>query len=192
VPARADERSDQQLLQAWNGRDRRAFAELDRRYRPLIRHLARSMRFRREDAEEIVQETLLSLFLGRRAYRDDCTPERFVSDLAATAVLAHERGVRRRTRLLSAAADAAATNRAEQECGGQPDEGLLTAELAAQIDAAVRRLRGRCRCVFRLRAMQGRSAREAGATLKLPPALVEVWLLLARRLIADQLHPRLA
>jgi hypothetical protein len=69
LPPRSDQRTDEQLLHAWNGSDRPAFDELDRRYRPRIRALATSLRFTDEDADDIVQETLLGLYLSRGVFR---------------------------------------------------------------------------------------------------------------------------
>ena len=64
-----DTRSDQQLLDAWQETDNRAFDELDRRYRVRI-HRRVQMQFSHEDSEDIVQETLLRLFLARTTLRD--------------------------------------------------------------------------------------------------------------------------
>lgn len=193
VLLRDDRRTDhQQPCEAWKGADRRAFEDLHRRYRPRILQLATSMRLNQEDAEEIVQETLLGLFLRRRTLGGDCPPDNLVGGLAAASVLARLLGDRRRTRLLSALAHAAVTDRAEREGRGQPDEGLLATELAARAGAAVRNLPGQGRRVFWLRAVEGQSEEEAGASLDMTPSLVDVWLLYARRLIAHSLLPYFA
>ena len=192
VPHENDTRSDEQLFQAWKGADRPAFQELDRRYRPRIRQLATSMKFSDEDAEEIVQETLLGLFLGRETFRGHPTPDSVICGLTATSILARLRGEHRRTRLLSALAHAAVADRAARECSGQPDERLRATDLATHANAVICKLPSWCRRAFWLRAIESQSAREAGATLDMTPSTVDMWLLHVRRLIASRLRSQLA
>lgn len=188
VPLASDQRSDQALFQAWKGADHGAFRELDRRYRPRILSLATSMKFSAEDAEEIVQETLLGLFLRRETFRHLSTPDDVICDLTATSFGARLRGERRRTRLQSVLVHSTAADRSERECRGQPNEGLLASDLASQVNILVRKLPVWCRRVVRLRAMEGQSAKEVGATLDMPPSTVNMWLLHARRFMAGELY----
>lgn len=126
-----DRRSNEQLLHAWNGSDREAFDELDRRFRPRIRAYATSLRFTEEDVEDIVQETLLALFVSRGMFRGNRTPDDFLFGLAATSVTALERGMRRRGRLRAAVAHAAVVHRSERERRGQPDARLRAVGLVS-------------------------------------------------------------
>jgi hypothetical protein len=98
-PPRGDRRSDQQLLLASRGADPRAFRELDRRYRRRIRRLAISMNFSSADADEIAQESLLGLFLGRETSPDHCNVEDLIDALVATNALAFLRCERHQKRL---------------------------------------------------------------------------------------------
>ena len=146
------------------------------------------MRFSDEDAEEIVQDTLLGLFVGRETFRSDSASDHSIGSMVATSTLELDRGARHRTRLRRALAHAAVTDRADREWSGQPDERLLSTELAAHADAAVHNLPGWCRDAFWLRAMEGQSAKQVGAKLDMTPTMVDGVLLHARRLIADHLR----
>ena len=167
------------------------FAQLDRRYRSHIGQLAAAMRFSKEDAEDIVQETLLGLFLARATTRGEGA-DALIAELAATSASASERGGRRRKRLRVAAVCDAATERSARESTGQPDAALLTAELANLASTAVHNLPGWCRRPFWLRAVDGQSSTAAGAALNMIPSTVDMLLAHARRRIAIDMNPHLA
>lgn len=185
--ARTDMRSDQQLLDAWQETDNRAFDELDRRYRARI-HRRVQMQFSNEDSEDIVQETLLRLFLARTSLRDVSSLDELIDEQTSTTMLARSRGMRRRERLLFAVAREAITDDTARESCNRPDEELHAIELAAHVGESVNNLPGWCRRPFWLRVVQGKSATQAGAMLDTLPAIVDLWLDLARGLIAGDLR----
>jgi len=117
-----NDQSDSQLFQSWNRSDDRAFAELDRRYRPRIRRLVKSMRFSDEDVEDIVQETLLNMFVERETLCGCNAPDRLVCNFAASCVLSRLRGEQRQARLRASLVSAAQRARAQNERSGQPDD----------------------------------------------------------------------
>jgi RNA polymerase sigma factor (sigma-70 family) len=63
------ELSDEQLMQAYTGGDRRAFEELFSRYAPRITRLLRRDVAPTEDADDLVQQTFLQLHRARRDFR---------------------------------------------------------------------------------------------------------------------------
>jgi hypothetical protein len=93
-----------------------AFDAIDRRCRAGLRELAAWTSFSDEDAEEVVQETLLDLFVGSESSGD--APEDIIDKLAADRVVSFNRSAQRRARLCSALARVDTETRAERNGQG--------------------------------------------------------------------------
>ena len=70
LPGRSSQQDVAALVSAARGGDSRAWSHLVRRFEPMLRRVARSYRLADADADEIVQETWLSLLTAIYAIRD--------------------------------------------------------------------------------------------------------------------------
>jgi RNA polymerase sigma-70 factor (ECF subfamily) len=61
--------TDEQLMQRYLDGDERAFAELYARYKPVVTRVVQRHVFRRDDVEDLVQQTFAQLHASRANYR---------------------------------------------------------------------------------------------------------------------------
>jgi RNA polymerase sigma-70 factor (ECF subfamily) len=74
--------SDEQLIVAAKSSDDRAFEELSRRYVPLIRKMASRIVRNREDAEDIVQDSLLKAYNCLPKFKESCAFSSWITKIA--------------------------------------------------------------------------------------------------------------
>lgn len=81
------EASDEKLLAAARSSDERAFAELSGRYRKSIQIAASRIVRHREDAEDVVQETLLKAYIHLNHFRGTCRFSSWLTSIAINSAL---------------------------------------------------------------------------------------------------------
>jgi RNA polymerase sigma factor (sigma-70 family) len=166
--------TDHQLVRRSRLGDRDAFAALVARHEPRAASAARRMLRSREDVEDVVQETILSAYLGLDRLRD---PERFGSWLVAIAAnLAKMRLRQERT-----AADLPGGLAAPEDDVVEALDSLRTA-LAVLPEAE--------RTVVVMHYVEGLSCEEIGARIGRSPGAVRVRLHRARLRLRDRLIHR--
>jgi hypothetical protein len=95
--------SDQQLFDVWRSEPARDFADLDHRYRPRLTLLASSVGFSAADADDLVQETLLNVFIDRDPGSRSPGSDRVVGSVVVSAMMTLLRSDERRVLMLRAA-----------------------------------------------------------------------------------------
>ena len=93
--------SDEELMVAYVAGDHAAFAELFRRYAPVLLRLLRHRLQRRQEADDLVQQTFLQLHRSRHDFRKGATLRPWLFTIALNLRLQHFRecGRRRETSL---------------------------------------------------------------------------------------------
>ena len=157
--------------------DESATRRFVQRFEGLIFGLSLRMLGRREDAEDAVQDVFLRTF--RSLHRWDAARPLTPWLVAITANRCRT-ALDRRSRQASAAA------LPEREAAFRP----LAAELAEELDLALRRLRPDYRRCFELFYRDELSVAEVGERLGVPQGTVKTWLHRARRELAEHLERR--
>ncbi|MDQ7793462.1 MAG: sigma-70 family RNA polymerase sigma factor [bacterium] len=179
--------SDEHLIRRAQDGDTAAFAELVRRYQDRIHNLAYRMLSRREEAEDVAQETFLHVYRSMASFRG----ERFSSwvyKIASNLCLDYLR--KHRARLLSLDAPAEAESDLHREIpdsGHLPEDLVTQAELAGDVQRAIATLPPKYRLVVVLRHFYDLSYEEIVQVSNLPLGTVKTRLFRARDLLRKRL-----
>jgi RNA polymerase sigma-70 factor (ECF subfamily) len=173
--------------------DEAAFAQLTERYRKRLYSLTRSMVATSADAEEVVQETFLSIYraLGTlQIPQADSMLSAWIFRVGVNAALMHLR--RHRRRPILHLEDLA--HGAEERSSGlwpsssqRPDESLMHGELKDRLHQAMGALPDKYRLVLWLRDIEEQSNDEVAQTLGLTVPTVKARLHRARSVVRDAL-----
>ncbi|MBN1587973.1 MAG: sigma-70 family RNA polymerase sigma factor [Pirellulales bacterium] len=137
---------------------------------------------RREDVEDLVQETFLATIVHRASFRGDCQPSTWLARIAVNRCRSYHRW-RRVRRFVRFASD-------EDNHASTPDPGKAI-ETGEEIRRAVQRLPGKYREVIVLRYFEGLSVDELVDVLGLRRTMVEKRLSRARQKLKETLTSRL-
>lgn len=186
-------RTDLELIEAAKVGDYQPFEELVRRYHDRVYRLAFGMMKSELEAEEVVQDTFLNLFRSLATFRADSAPGSWIFRIAANSALMRLR-TKRRKPLLSiddvVASGADTRPKAVWPAGEwsrQPEEKLLSRELAHQLEDAIERLPEKYRLVLLLRDVEGLNNEEVAETLGLTLPTVKARLHRSRLFVRDEL-----
>ncbi len=182
--------NDSELVHAAQNGDQRAFAQLVEKYEARVYNLARKMMRDPQDAEDVLQETFISVFRHLKDFQGDASFSTWLYRIATNASLMKLRG--RKTPPLSLDApvemdDAGALPREIVDWGITPEEALLSGEVRAQMDAAVDALPESLRAVFVLRDIEGLSVQETADVLSISVPNVKTRLHRARLMLRENL-----
>ncbi len=189
-----NDRSDSVLLDAARQGDYDAFEELVRRYRDRIFRLAHGMTKTTAEAQEVVQDTFLSLFRGLHSYRGQSTVASWIYRIAANSALMRLRRGRRHALVSIEDRPSAWYDDGKRwivppgEWSRTPDEKLLTRELGSRLDAAIGRLPEQYRVVLLLRDVEGLDITNVAETLGLTVPTVKSRLHRARLFVRAELE----
>lgn len=168
------ESDDAALVRRAQGGDVGAFEQLARRYDAAVLRLARGLAGREEDAWDIYQETFIKAYRSLARFRFESSFYTWIFRIATNAGLDH---LRRRAARGEAAgayepragggegAESPLERAPERAPGANPEQLLLSSELAHRIELALRRLSPRERMVFELKHHQGLKLRTIGDLL---------------------------
>lgn len=180
-----DEKS---LVEALHRGEKRACDDLVERYRDRIYSVALRLTGNPTEAEEILQETLISACRGAEAFEGRSSLTTWLHRIAVNNNLMRQR----RNQLATVSIDSP-----EGEDGlpslqlpdqaWNPEHVTLTDELYQKMDEAVGSLPQQLRSVFVLRDLHHLSTKEVAQTLNLSPGNVKVRLHRARQLLREQL-----
>ncbi len=183
-PSRLDA-PDAELLLAVQRGDEAALGALLSRHAPTVMRFAMKMCRDREDADDVLQETLLSAARGLRDLRGEAA----VSTWLYTVARSH--CIKRRRRSKHAPTEMVpldATDAARLPSGGSaPDEALAQSELGAALERAIAALDDEAREVVVLRDAEGLPAAEVAEVLGISVAAVKSRLHRARAALRAQL-----
>ena len=183
--------NDIELVHAAQRGDQRAFAQLVENYEARVYNLARKMMRDPQDAEDVLQETFISVFRHLKDFQGESSFSTWLYRIATNASLMKLRG--RKTPPLSldepveSEDGASALPREIVDWGVTPEEALLSGEVRAQMDAAVGALPESLRAVFVLRDIEGLSVQETADVLSISVPNVKTRLHRARLMLRESL-----
>ena len=180
MAASAEETS---LVRLAQGGDSRALMALVERYQGTVYRFGRRMCPSEQDAEDVLQETLLTLVQKIGEFRGDASLSSWLFTI-----------VRSRCRLRRRRADRQASSAGSEplDSSPRPDEAVSARELRGIVEAAVSELEPKYREVLLLRDVEGLSAAEVGEALRLSVAAVKSRLHRARAQVRELVERALA
>lgn len=185
--------NDTTLVRAAQRGDKHAFAQLVAKYEQRVYNLARKMMRDQQDAEDVLQETFLSVYRHLDEFQGDAAFATWLYRIATNASLMKLRG--RKPPPLSldepvesdAYAGDGAMPREIVDWNFTPEEALLSTEVREQMDAAVAALPESMRAVFVLRDIEGLSVQETAEVLGISVPNVKTRLHRARLMLRENL-----
>jgi RNA polymerase sigma-70 factor (ECF subfamily) len=182
--------NDFELVHAAQCGDQRAFAQLVEKYEARVYNLARKMMRDPQDAEDVLQETFISVFRHLRDFQGDSSFSTWLYRIATNASLMKLRGRKEPLLSLDEPGEADGDGMMPREIvdwGVTPEEALLSGEVRAQMDAAVDALPESLRAVFVLRDIEGLSVQETADVLTIGVPNVKTRLHRARLMLRERL-----
>jgi RNA polymerase sigma-70 factor, ECF subfamily len=180
--------NDLALVHAAQRGDKRAFAQLVETYERRVYNLARKMMRNPQDAEDVLQETFLSVYRHLDTFRSESSFSTWLYRIAMNASLMKLRGHKEPPISLDEPIDAGGDGALPREIvdwGITPEEALLNGETRAQMDAAVAELPEILRAVFVLREIEGLNVEETANVLGISVPNVKTRLHRARMLLRE-------
>jgi RNA polymerase sigma-70 factor (ECF subfamily) len=183
---------DTELIQAINAGDTERFSELVKRYEQKLYNFGRRMCRNESDAEDLVQETLLSVFRHLNDFRYETKFKNWLYRVAANTCLKKRRRSKYAPEPDLSLEELARPEEAENldqvpEWARMPLEQLLNEELLETLSQAIWSLPEKYRIVTVLRDVEEFSTEETAQILHLSPANVKVRLHRARLFLRDRL-----
>ena len=185
--------SDEHLMSQAAAGDFAAFQELIARFQSRVFGVAVRIVGQRQDAEDVTQQTFLSLIEHVESFRGESSVATWILRIAAN----HALKVLRKRRGLPTVAWAESTDEDSYSTlphpefiarwSASPETLVQQAEVREQIESALTTLDEKYRIVFVLRDIEGLSVRETAKALELTEATVKVRLLRARLMMREQL-----
>ena len=186
--ARQIEDPDLELLARWRSGDDAAFEQLVRRHQKKVFRLLLRMMGNREEAEDVAQETFLSLHRHGRRFRGEARFSTFVYRVASNAALNRRRTLgRNRARLKKLAV---------RQAGGDdlpvaprnPEDAASGADLSAHVREALDTLKPSLRLPVVLYDMEGLAYREIAEVLGVAEGTVKSRIHRARQALRAELE----
>lgn len=182
--------NDIEFVHAAQRGDPRAFAQLVGKYEARVYNLARKMMRDPQDAEDVLQETFISVFRHLKDFQGDSSFSTWLYRIATNASLMKLRGRKPPPLSLDEPVESdgeGALPREIVDWGITPEEALLSGEVRAQMDAAVDALPESLRAVFVLRDIEGLAVQETADVLSISVPNVKTRLHRARLLLRENL-----
>jgi RNA polymerase sigma-70 factor (ECF subfamily) len=179
---------DLDLVDRWKGGDEAAFAELIERHQQRVFRLLMRMMGSREEAEDVAQETFLSLHRHGRRFRGDSRFSTFVYRVAANAALNRRRTLGRgrarieKLRVRTQAGDDLPTS------PRNPEDATAGAELSARVRDALQTLSPSLRMPVIFYDIEGLSYGEIAKILGIAEGTVKSRIHRARRALREELR----
>jgi RNA polymerase sigma-70 factor (ECF subfamily) len=178
---------DGDLVTRWKAGDESAFESLIRRHEGRVFGLLMRMLGNREDAEDVAQETFISLHRHGHRFRHDARFSTFVYRVAANAALNRRRTLGRKNARLrklqlrqAAGDDLPATPRS-------PESAAFGTQIQAQVQDALLELPDDLRIATVLYDIEGLSYREIASALEIPEGTVKSRIHRARNALREGL-----
>lgn len=182
--------NDIDLVRAAQRGDKRAFAQLVEKYEARVYNLARKMMRDPQDAEDVLQETFISVFRHLNDFQGDSSFSTWLYRIATNAALMKLRARKPPALSLDEPVEANGDElmpRQIVDWGITPEEAVLNDEIRAQMDAAVAALPESLRAVFILRDIEGLSVQETADVLGISVPNVKTRLHRARLMLREEL-----
>jgi RNA polymerase sigma-70 factor (ECF subfamily) len=183
--------SDDRLVRAAQGGDAGALEVLLARYQPQVYRFGMKMCRRPEDAQDVLQETLLAAARTVRGFRGASSISTWLYTIARSFCIKQRRRRVTAPELVSLEARASQVRRTA-DATRDPERSLADREIAAALDAAIGALDPPLREVLVLRDVEGLSAAEVAAVVGASVAAVKSRLHRARSAVRARMAPLLA
>ena len=188
-PRRVVDDPDRELVARWQAGDESAFEELVRIHERRVFGMLYRMMGTREEAEDVAQETFLSLHRHGRSFRSEARFSTFVYRVAANAALNRRRSLgRSRTRVQRLEQRQAAGDDLPSAPRG-PEDATEGAEMTAQVQKALQRLAPAMRMPLVMYEMEGLSYGEIAVCLDVAEGTVKSRIHRARQMLRRELAP---
>ena len=190
-----DARDDAALVAAARAGDRGALELLLTRYQPRVYRFGMKMCRHPEDAEDILQETLITMTRSIGDFRGASSLSTWLWTIARSFCMKKRRRSKfapEREESLDADVETSGAARAVADPGRSPDEEVADRELRRALEAAIDHLEPMYREVLVLRDVEGLTASEVAAVLDLSIEAVKSRLHRARLAVRAEVAPLLA
>ncbi len=180
---------DHDLVKRWQAGDEGAFEQLVRRHEKKVFRLLLRMMGNREEAEDVAQETFLSLHRHGHRFRGDARFSTFVYRVASNAALNRRRTLgRNRARIQKLAVRQAAGDDLPH-APRDPEDATIGVELSAQVRRALESLKPSLRLPVLLYDIEGLAYGEIAEVLGVAEGTVKSRIHRARQALRAQLTP---
>ena len=181
---------DDQLLSEARSGDQQAFAELCLRYRGMVMHRIFSIVRHQEDAEDVLQETLLKAYLNLSAFRGACS---FSTWLMAIGTNMSLMLLRRRKGLREYSGDVVMENGEMlvmefRDPSPNPEQHCMMSQTSQQLKLAVRRLTPQVRNLLEIYYKNDLHLKDAAQILGIPETTAKSRIWRARRMLRRSLR----
>ena len=184
--------SDQALIQSANAGDRKALEALLERYQGSIWRFGMKMCRNPEDAQEILQETLIAATRTLSGFRSDSTVTTWLYTIARSfCIKRHRRGKFAPETMESIDADPVMEARSVADAKLGPEDEVSGKQVSEILESAISELAPIYREVLLLRDVEGLSAPEVGEVLGLTVDAVKSRLHRARIAVRERVAPAL-
>jgi RNA polymerase sigma-70 factor (ECF subfamily) len=192
VSARPAEKTDADLLEEARAGSGRALEALLERHEARLYRFARRLCRRREDAEDVLQESLLAAARGLPRFRGASSMGTWLYTIARSFCIKKRRKSVFAPAEVSLDTDASVAARGVADPSRRPDETLEASRLEAALEREIARLDRPYREVLLLRDVEGLSSAEVARVTGLSVAAVKTRLHRARARLRDALAPLMA
>lgn len=178
---------DRELVARWQGGDEKAFEELIERHQQRVYRLLYRMMGNREDAEDLTQETFLSLHRHGHRFRSESRFSTFIYRVAANAALNRRRALgrgRSRVEKLKTRNDAGDDLPSAPR---DPEDAMLGGELSVHVRAALETLSPALRMPVILYDIEGLAYGEIAKVLGVAEGTVKSRIHRARQALREEL-----
>lgn len=192
LPKDVHTRPDTWLVEACRGGDDAAFAELVRRYKDRVFHVAYRFLSNYEDASDVAQDAFIRAYNGLAAFRGDAKVSTWlysiVTNLARNRLrYAGRKGRDRSVSLEALAEDAPGCAQAVAIAHETPCGAAMGHELEEVLQGCLEKLPEHCRMVFVLRMYEELNYADIAEVMGIPVGTVKSRLNEARALLRDRL-----
>jgi RNA polymerase sigma-70 factor (ECF subfamily) len=178
---------DRELVERWQAGDEKAFEELIERHEKRVYRLLYRMMGSREDAEDLTQETFLSLHRHGHRFRAEARFSTFVYRVAANAALNRRRSLGRGRARVEKLKHRQAAGDDLPSSPRDPEDSTLGAELSAHVRAALDELSPALRMPVILYDIEGLAYGEIAKVLGIAEGTVKSRIHRARQSLREQL-----
>jgi RNA polymerase sigma-70 factor (ECF subfamily) len=178
---------DGDLVTRWKAGDESAFESLIKRHEGRVFGLLMRMLGNREDAEDVAQETFISLHRHGHRFRHDARFSTFVYRVAANAALNRRRTLGRKNARLRKLQTRQAAGDDLPTTSRDPESAAFGTQVQARVQDALLQLPPDLRAATVLYDIEGLSYREIAAVLNIPEGTVKSRIHRARGALRDRL-----
>ena len=179
---------DEDLVASWQRGDEAAFEDLIRRHEQRVFRLLVRMLGNREEAEDVAQETFLSLHRHGRRFRKEARFSTFVYRVAVNAALNRRRTLGRRRARVAKLAERQAAGDDVPSAPRDPESTAMGREASERVRQALDALVPRLRVPLVLYDLEGLGYAEVARVLDLAEGTVKSRIHRARRALREELR----